>query len=363
MLTILLHALAIILAIGIIIGIHEWGHFLFAKLSGVKVLRFSIGFGKPLWQKTVKGTEYVIARLPIGGYVRLLDEREGKVRADEVHLAFNRQSCWKRFGIIFAGPLFNLLFAWFAFWLVLTVGIHFVVPKVGTVVPHSIAANAGIKPFDQILAINDQKTRNWGSVVMVLALKYGDVNEITITVLPANQTKPLAHRLDVREWSIDKLHPNLIKSLGIVEYRPKIPGSELNYLKFSPLESIWQAARQVWLYLFFNFVIIWKMIMGVISLQSLSGPIGLLSGLVTALKQGLLAYTFFLGLLSINLAVINLLPIPGLDGSHLFYILFESVFKKTVSVRFQLLAFRLGAILIIILMIQAFLNDVMRFLE
>ena len=311
----------------------------------------------------MKGTEYAIGRLPIGGYVRLLDEREGKVRADEVHLAFNRQPCWKRFGIIFAGPLFNLLFAWFAFWLVLTIGIHFIVPKVGEVIPHSIAANAGIKPFDQILAINDQRTRSWSSVVMALALKYGDVNKLTITVLPANKTKPVVHNLNLREWSINKLHPNLIKSLGIVEYRPKIPGSELNYLKFSPLESIWQAARQVGFYLFFNFVIIWKMLTGIISLQSLSGPIGIFSGLVSALKQGLLAYTFFLGLLSINLAVINLLPIPGLDGSHLFYILFESIFKKAVSIRFQLLAFRLGVIFILILMIQALLNDVMRFLE
>jgi len=358
----IINIFATIIAIAIVISIHELGHFFFAKLFGVKVLRFSIGFGRPLWQRVVRGTEYVLGMLPIGGYVRLLDERESKVEANEVHLAFNRQACWKRFCIIFAGPGFNLLFAWFAFWLVFTLGIHFAIPKIGMIIPGSIAANAGILPFDQILSIDDRKTSNWGAVVMMLALKYGDVEQINVTVLPAGKTKPLVRALDVRQWSLDELHPNLIKSLGIVEYHPKASDAQLRYLKFSPFESIWQAAKQVWFYVFFNFVIIWKMIIGVISLQSLSGPIDLLSGLFNAIKQGLLTYCFFLGWLSINLAVINLLPIPVLDGAQLCYILVESITKKSVSIRVQILAFRLGVIFIAILMVQALMNDIRRFL-
>lgn len=357
----LMNFFAIIIAISLVVGVHEFGHFLIAKLSGVKVLRFSIGFGKPIWRRVIKKTEYVIGILPFGGYVRLLDERESKVEPSEQHMAFNRQSCWKRFWIIFAGPLFNLFFAWFAFWIVFTAGIQLYPPIIGAVSQGSIAYNAGIKPQDKIIQVDNQKTLNWGAVMMALVLKYGDADRITLTVLSQGSKQSSRHVLDLKSWSLDKLRPSLTKSLGIVEYRPTSTSAAVNYLQFSPVESLWQSIKQMGFYLFFNFALLWKMITGVISLQSLSGPFGLLAGIVGATKQGFVAYCFFLGWLSINLAVVNLLPIPGLDGSHIFYILFEAIFKKPVSVRVQLLALRLGILLLGFLMIQTIINDVQRF--
>lgn len=363
MLKFLLNMIAIVVAITFIIGIHELGHFLAAKFFRVKVVRFSIGFGKPFWSRTFRGTEYVLSVLPIGGYVRLLDDREGHTHPSERHLAFNRQTCWKKGLIILAGPLFNLLFAWFIFWVVFSAGIYFLAPRIDAIVPGSIAAYAGLKPLDKIIAVDDQKVSNWSDIIMSLGLKYGDVDKIKVTTLSSTQSTLFIYNLDVAHWSLDKLHPDLIRSLGIIHYpHKKVVDAERNYLKLKPFSAIGYAIKQVWFYLEFNFVIIWKMITGVISWQSLSGPIGILSGLIGAIKQGILIYCFFLGLLSTNLAVINLLPIPGLDGAQLCYILFEGVSKKPVSLRFQILAFRLGMILLAILITQAILNDLMRFL-
>jgi regulator of sigma E protease len=355
--------LAILTAIALLVGIHEFGHFLFAKLANVRIMRVSIGFGKPIWSCVKEKTEYVIGLLPFGGYVRLLDERDQKVTSHELKFAFNKQSCWKRFWIIFAGPLFNLLFAWLTFWIVFTAGIHFFSPTIATVINGSIAANAGIKPMDTIIQVNDRKTLNWGSIVMTLALNYGSANKATITVISKDTKQTSTHILNLQHWSLDKLHPSLIKSLGIIEYRP--PHAEIapNLLKFSPTESLWQSAKQIGFYFLFNIAILWKMLTGVISIQSLTGPFGLFSGIIGATQQGWLTYCFFLGWLSINLAVVNLLPIPGLDGAHLCYILFEAIFKKPVSVHVQVLALRLGIILLTLLMLQAVLNDILRLLK
>jgi regulator of sigma E protease len=356
----LINIFVILLAIFLLIGVHEWGHFLFAKFSGVRIIRVSIGFGKPIWRRIRKKTEYVISILPFGGYVRLLDEHDQQVSPEELPVAFNRQSCWKRFWIIFAGPLFNLAFAFLAFWFVFVAGIRFFPPTIAQVTEGSIAANAGIKPFDTIVEMNGQKTRNWGAVTMTLALAYGEAQTMTITVISQDKKRFSKHVLNLQYWSLDKLRPNLTSGLGIVEYRPTLSDSPSTLLKFSPLESVWQSLKQVWLYLFFNFAILWKMLTGVIALQSLSGPFGLFAGIMGAAKQGWVIYCFFLGWLSINLAVVNLLPIPGLDGSHLFYILFEGIFKKPVSTKVQLLALRFGIVFLSLLMLQAVLNDLHR---
>lgn len=363
MINFFLSIIAVLTGIALIIGIHELGHFFSAKYFGVKVLRFSIGFGRPLYKRVVKGTEYVVGILPIGGYVRLLDEREGEVAPSEQHLAFNRQACWKRFLIIFAGPFFNLLLGWFAFWVVFVSGIYLTSPIIGEIIPGSIAAKAGLKPFNRIVQIDDQTALNWGRVIGVFALKYGEVDKITVRVVSAKNITS-THKLDVKRWSMDSLRPNLMQSLGIIPYQPTPAEIEKTstYLKLSPIKAVARAWEQVKFFIFFNLIILWKVMSGVLSLQSLGGPITLLEGFWGAFKQGLLVYTLFTGWLSVNLAVVNLLPIPGLDGGHLVYVIFEGIFKKPVSVRVQLLAYRLGIILLIILMTQVVVNDLLRLL-
>lgn len=360
MLNFSIQILAVLIGITLIIGIHELGHLVVAKFYGVKVLRFSIGFGRPIWKCTMKETEYVIGIFPIGGYVRLLDEREGNVKPEELHRAFNRQSWGKRFWIIFAGPLFNLLFAWFAFWLVFVTGIYFVTPKVGEVVEGSIAAQAGIKPLDRIIQIDNQAAVNWGTITATLALKYGDIDKLTITVIPVHQKEPITHVLNLAHWSLNKLQPNLVKSLGIIEYHPKPSEKEWIHLKLAPIKAIGQSCQQIGFYLFFNLVILWKMITGVLSLQSLNGPISIVAGLFGAIRQGFLIYTLLLGWLSVNLATVNILPIPGLDGSHILYSLIEGIFRKPVSTQVQQLALRIGIMVLLFLILQALLNDIAR---
>jgi regulator of sigma E protease len=364
MINFFLSIIAVLIGIGLVIGIHELGHFFLAKYFGVKVLRFSIGFGRPLWKRVIKGTEYVIGMLPIGGYVRLLDERQGEVASSERHLTFNRQACWKRFLIILAGPFFNLLLACLAFWVVFVSGIYLTSPIIGKIVPDSIAAKGGLKPFDRIVQVDEDKTLNWGRVIGAFALKYHETDKLTVKVISATSTTPTSHRLDLRQWTMDNLRPNLITSLGIIPYQPTPAEIEKTsvYVKLSALQAAEKALQQVTFYIYFNLIILWKIMTGVLSLQSLGGPIALLEGLVGAFKQGILVYMLFISWLSVNLAVINLLPIPGLDGSHLVYILFEGIFKKPVSVRVQLLAYRLGIILLSVLMVEVVVNDLLRLL-
>lgn len=449
---ILLQILAFLFAIFLLVTVHEYGHFWIARRFGVKTLRFSIGFGKPLWRRLGKdGTEYVIAWLPLGGYVRLCDEREGKVAEADRPFAFNRKPVWVRFLIVLAGPVTNWLLAIFAFWLVYSIGIEQLKPIIGTVTPGSIAAQAGLQPEDQILNIDGHNTPNWQQAMLAVVYRLGEKEPMQVTVQSAAGLQQ-QHTLNLTHWSVGGLTPEPLRSLGIMPYHPFIPlalakvmpgfpaanaglragdrilavngqaqkdwmefveyvqthpgttlqltiernqqpltvpvtiarkyvfpaktigflGAEPQPVAFpasmkyrehySLLRAFLPAVQETTTLSAFNFVVFGKMLLGRISLKGLGGPITIYTTAQEAVKQGFVVYLAFLGLLSVMLACLNVLPIPGLDGGHLFYFCIEAILGRPVSVAAQVLAWRIGMVLLLLLMFQATLNDILRLL-
>lgn len=213
-----------ILALLLLVLVHEFGHFSVARLCGVKVLRFSFGFGKVLasW-KGKKGTEYAWSLLPLGGYVKMLDEAEGNVPANERHLAFNTQPVWARIAIVVAGPLFNIIFAFVALWLVLILGIHSLAPMIAEVKPGSIAAQAGLQPQQEIISINDKSINSWRDFQYEMMPLIGSDESITLGVksLKNGQVKTII--LPLSSWVLEGKRPNPLESLGITPFIPTIP--------------------------------------------------------------------------------------------------------------------------------------------
>jgi len=363
-------------AILILVGIHEFGHFVVARLCKVKVLRFSIGFGKPLlrWIDK-KGTEYVLAALPLGGYVKLLDSREAPVPPEDLPFAFDQQPIYQRAAILSAGPIANIMLAIVAYWLIFSIGVVQVRPIIGEVTAHSIAATAGLKSGDEIIAIGGNPTHSWTAVAMRLMMHYGDVSSLEINTQPAFKPKAMTHlvQLDMQSWKMNDLRPNLLTSIGIKPYKPaqviqrvngkpQWPAHLLINIHYPFWYALLPAVQQTAFWMKLNFSILYKLINGSISWKSLGGPFSIFQGAGFAANHGLIAYISFLGFLSISIAIMNILPIPGLDGGQLLYLVIEAVIGRPVSIAFQILAFRLGLIWLCILFLQLLLNDMMRLL-
>lgn len=448
----LISIIGIILTIFFIVGIHEFGHFIIARLAGIKILRFSLGFGKALlrWHDK-KGTEFVLAAIPLGGYVKMLDESEGEVAKNELHLAFNRQPLYKKMAVVLAGPLANFIFAFALYWLIFVVGFTSFIPLIGHITPHSLAANAGLKPQDEILSINNKSTRDWNSVVIRLMAYLGEKNQVGIKTQRLNSHTILQHTLDLTHWQMNNLNPDPLKSLGIEPYQPKVsliisallpdsPASKsglqindvilsigqqhiksweqlitfvaahpaetfifkikrqtkilslpvtvgykydslfqkhgflglapqikwpvglLRKIQYSPLTALAPAKQEVVNFATLNFQLLGKMLTGKVSLQGLGGPITVFESAGTALNNGILPFISFLAFFSIAIGVINVLPIPGLDGGHLLFYFIEFITRKPLSLGIQTLFFRLGIIALLLLVTQALVNDIMRLL-
>lgn len=453
MLDILSQILAFLFAIFLLVTVHEYGHFWVARRFGIKTIRFSVGFGKPLWRWLGKdGTEYVIAMLPLGGYVRLADEREGEVAEADKPYAFNRKPVWVRFLVVLAGPVTNWLLAIVAFWLVFSIGIEQTKPVIGKVTPGSIAAQAGLQPEDRILSIDGRSTPSWQKAMMAVVYRIGEKGQMQVAVQSPNAPQPQMHTLNLSNWTTGGLTPQPLRSLGLTPYLPSIPpvldkvlpgqaaakaglqagdrilavnGQDqkdwidfVEYVQNHPGAAVvltvergqqrltipvtietrhtipWKAVgflgvasapvalpasmkyqehyslpravmpalQETMTLSMFNFVIFGKMLIGQVSLKGLGGPITIYTTASEAFKQGLVVYLGFLGLLSVMLACINVLPIPGLDGGHLLYFCIEAVRRKPISVSAQLLAWRIGMVFLLLLMFQATLNDVLRLL-
>ncbi len=441
--------IAFIVAIGLLVTFHELGHFAVARLLGVKVLRFSVGFGKTLLRYQGKQTEYVIAAIPLGGYVKMLDEREGPVPAAEQSLAFNAKPLWVRSAIVLAGPVFNFIFAIAAYWVMYMIGITGIAPIVGELAPHSIAEVAGLREHDEIIKIDGQPTQTWQQVANQLIDRLGDKNTLSIEVL-RNKDQHQVLTLPLKTWELRGDRPNLIEALGISPYQPPIPpivkealpdepasvagikaGDEIiavnqlpvkewqdftkvvaksvnksltltvkrqNEIKeftfvpraketdtgelvgfaglavqlkelppefirnerLGPWDAFIEANKKTGEYIRITFKVIGKMITGSVGLKSLSGPISIAEGAGATVSVGIQYYLGFLALISISLGVLNLLPIPILDGGHLLYFLIEAIQGKPVSDKVQLYGFKLGMVLLIFLMSVAFYNDMAR---
>lgn len=441
-----------VIAIALLVTFHEWGHFLVARFFKIDVLRFSIGFGKPLFRwHGRKGTEYVVAAVPLGGYVKMLDEREAPVPVERLAYAFNNQSVAKRLAVVTAGPLFNFIFAFLAYWLMFVNGIQQAIPLVDQVTPNSIAAKANVAVGDEIIGINGDTVTSWRQVIEKLIVHGQTDSELNLTVLDQQQ-KSQTRQLVLTDWSLDTDQSNPIHALGITPYRPKIkpvvdfvadnepaamagiqPGDEVisinnqrmhdwqsfveivrkspqetlrvnilrngkpQSLKLTPrpkqdgdeligfvgikpkvsawpedklrntqlsvIDSLLPASVKTWEMTKLTGVLLYKLVTGFVSPSTISGPIGIAQGAGASASGGLSHYLNFLALVSISLAILNLLPIPILDGGHIFYYLIESIRGKPISEKTQEIGFKLGLLFIVSLMVFAFYNDITRLLK
>jgi len=490
MLEVLQSVIALIVTLSILVTIHEYGHYAAARLCGVHVLRFSVGFGKVLYTRRgrppepvtipaeqtiatrsnepLNGTEFTIAALPLGGYVKMLDEREGFVPDDQLHLTFNRKPVLQRIFIVAAGPAANFLLAIVAYWALFTLGVTGIVPVLGDIDPESSAARAGLHVNQEIVAVDGVPTSTWSEVNLRLFGRIGDSGEIQLTTRDAQLSRdetfdsefssmgspaglaPSNHYfIAVDQWLSDVEEPNPAQALGLVLKYPVIPavigsvidnepaiaaglasgdkvveangqsidswrqwveliqgsadkpvslvvqrrtevlyltvtpramereGKSVGYVGASrqsidlpadmqrvvsyPLYSAWlPAVQKTWAVTVFTLDSIQKMIVGAISPKNLSGPITIAQIASATAQSGPESFVGFIALLSISLGVLNLLPIPVLDGGHLLYYLVELVTRRPVPEKIQLWGLQLGMFILVSIMLLAFYNDLTR---
>ncbi len=438
--------LALALTLGILVTVHEFGHYWVARRCGVKVLKFSVGFGKVLFSRTDKhGTEFAIAAIPLGGYVKMLDEREGDVAPDMLDQAFNRKTVWQRMAVVLAGPLANIIFAIFAYWLMFMVGVTQVKPIIGPVESGSAAAQAGLMPQQEIIAVDGNNTSSWQEVNYQLIKRLGDTGTLEIQVNNGE-----SHELAISQWLSDTEEPNPIQALGFAPFRPSVPPilaelqanmpaqqagletgdvilavdgqaiqSWMDFVKivkasagksislsvqrhdktlgiqlipasrtlasgetigfagamvkapvlpedfirvqsYDPATAGLRAIYKTWDMTTITLHSIGKMIQGLLSVKNLSGPITIAKVASSQVQAGFEAFVGFLAYISIMLAVVNLLPIPVLDGGHFVFYVIEAIKGSPLSEKVQLMGMKLGMTMLLMVMVVAIFNDVSR---
>lgn len=351
----MIYLAAFLWVLGVLIFFHEFGHFLVAKLSGVKVLRFSLGFGPKVIGKRIGETEYLISALPLGGYVKPLGENpRERVPKEERRRAFLNQSVGTRCAIIAAGPVANLLLAFFIFALsYCALGIPETPPVVGEVVKGSVAEQGGIRPGDIILKIDDVVVSRWVDLPSLIGRSAGMPIRITIN----RGGKILAFTVIPQEGMVKDIFGEEVKTyqIGIVATKEVV-------LKRVPIyKGIWMGAQQTWFILRLTVAYLVKVIKRAVpARQALGGPILIAQMAGKQAQEGILSLILFTAVISINLAIINLLPIPILDGGHLLFLAIEAIAGRPLSVKKRELAQQIGLIIILLLMAFIFYNDIMR---
>jgi len=352
---VLYSVVAAIIGLGVLIVIHEFGHFLFAKLSGVGVLTLSVGFGPKIWVKKKGETEYALSAFPLGGYVKMVGEDpEQPVEAVDVERSFAHKSLLKRVAIVAAGPGFNLLLAVLLLAIVFVFyGVPVVSNQVGSVEVGSPAERAGIQKGDVITSINGQPVQVWEELSKgikesegkPLALKVQrESKELALSVQPNRKEGRNIFGEKRDEWMI-----------GI--------GSHVSIQKGKPGLAIVKAFQQTYEYSKLTLMALYKMLVGEVSPRNLGGPILIAQMAGQQAQEGLGSFLAFLAVLSINLGVLNLLPVPMLDGGHLMFFAVESIIRRPVGVRQREIAQQVGIFLLMLLMVYAFYNDIARFFE
>ena len=441
--------LSFVVALGLLVTVHEYGHFWVARKNGILVQRFSIGFGKTLlsWRDR-HGTEFVIAAIPLGGYVRMLDGRVDPVLPQHADLAFDSKTVPQRMAVIAAGPAANFLFAIFALMLMYLIGVPSLRPVVAQVTPDSIAAKAYL-PNQQIIAVNGESVQDWQGVQLLLLEQIGR-DSVTLTMADDSNSPGADVKLDLTSWQFDPERDSVFGSLGMVPVQAKPlldvgsvqpdspaaaaglqlhdklrvldgvaltdwasmvtiiqnnPGKALSLLverdgqpvtltvtpasqltpdgfhqgflgvspkvqpvdpqfiqqvQYGPIEAVWQGIQKTWQLVRLSFSMVGKLLLGDVSVKHLSGPIAIAQGAGSSADLGLIAFLSFLALISVNLGVVNLLPLPILDGGHLMYLVVELIRGRPVSEKAQETGFKIGAFVLLMLMGIALLNDISR---
>ena len=445
---------AFAVALGVLIVIHEFGHFLAARRCGVKVLRFSVGFGKPLMVKRSgrDGTEWALAAFPLGGYVKMLDEAEGEVPPHELGRAFNRQPVWKRFLIVAAGPAANFLLAIVLYWVLFMHGIPGVRPMLGAIPPGSAAAQAGLAEGDLITAVDGEVVVTWQDTRWLMLKRVMEMQPARLQTR-GEHGEISFHTLETGALTEEEREGDFLTKLGMTHYRPALrpqvgtvmvgsaaeraglregdeilavdgqavasweglvkrvqeaPGRELRFdmrrgdarlsltvtpsaetergrkvgkigigpkidrslerrllteVRYPALRALGAALHKTWDTSVFSLQMLGKMVVGQLSLKNISGPITIADYAGQSAHMGWLPYLSFLALISISLGVLNLLPIPLLDGGHLMYYMAEIVKGSPVSERVMELGQKVGMAVLLALMAFAFYNDINRLLS
>lgn len=439
-----------LVALGVLVTFHEFGHFWVARRCGVKVLRFSVGFGMPLlrWHDK-QGTEFVVAAIPLGGYVKMLDEREGEVPPDQLDQSFNRKTVRQRIAIVAAGPIANFLLALVFFWGLAMLGSEQVRPVIGGVEAGSVAARAGLGAGQEIVAIDGEPTSGWAAVNLQLVRRLGESGSLQLLVREQGSTVDSSRELVLDNWLKGADEPDPIRSLGIKPWRPALPpilaeldpkgpaqaaglktGDRLlaldgqpvsdwqqvvdsvrvrpdtkivlrverdgapidvpvtlaargeskaptGYLgagvkavewppemirevSFGPVAAIGEGARRTWTMSILTLDSLKKMLFGELSVKNLSGPITIAKVAGASAQSGVADFLNFLAYLSISLGVLNLLPIPVLDGGHLLFYLIEWARGRPLSDRVQGWGIQIGISLVVGVMLLALVNDLGR---
>jgi len=358
----ILAIIATIILVAILVGVHEFGHLIVAKRLGVKVLRYSIGFGKRLVSfVSPSNIEYCISMFPLGGYVKMLDTREGQVTLEEKHLAFDMQVLWKRFLIIIAGPVFNFLFAMITLWVIFLIGYKSMIPIIPQIQADSPLAKAGVSTGVEVIAIDGYPTLDWADVTVRLFQRLGGTASIAMTIQSNHKQKTVL--INMSQIQLDTVAPNPLKSIGIILTKENLSTTPKRVQQYHVIGAFGAAYQKLSMYSYFSVIVIKKLFMGTLSIKSLAGPIGLFAYAGLALMDSIMTFCLFMAIISIMIAVVNLLPFPGLDGGQLLYIMIEGVTGKPISIAVQVLLFRLGLILIGLLFVQIFVNDLLRFMS
>lgn len=353
--------ISFIIVLGVLVFVHELGHFLFAKLFGVKVLKFSLGFGNKLVSRKWGETEYLLSAFPLGGYVKMFGEHqgEGEIPPEEQPRSFSHKPVWKRFGIVAGGPVFNILFAVFLFFAMFSLaGLPEPVDTttIGQVSPESAAEKAGIQVGDTILSINGQETATWTQVSEliresggreVVLVVHRDGRQITIHATP----------------SMEKIKNLFGEEVG-ERYMLGITRTENIVYQDATLGEALQAAFiQTWNLSYLTVMGIIKIIERVIPATELGGPIRIAEIAGQQMEAGWINLIYFMGLLSVNLGILNLLPIPVLDGGHLMFLTIEGIRRRPLSDRTMEMFQKIGIFLLVSLMVFVFYNDILRLVQ
>ncbi|RUO22537.1 zinc metallopeptidase RseP [Aliidiomarina iranensis] len=438
---------AFIVALGLVVTFHEFGHFWVARRCGVKVLTFSIGFGKPLFRWQGKdGTQYQIAAVPLGGYVRMLDHEVDPVSEQEVPKSFRSKSVGQRFAVVVAGPMANFVFSIAALWLMLMIGMPALKPIIGNVSADSIAERSGLTPGVEITAIDNRDVQDWQDVNMALVRRIGDAST-TFRIREQNGVERDV-QVSLSDWNFDPDRDSTLESLGLDVFRPAVtstialiaenspasasdlrvgdkiigidgtqtrnweqtreliaaqpnaqrellierdggqqqisvqlgeldgrgylgistqqeayPDGYLFTLQYGPLQAFAGGVERTWQLMGLTLGMLKKLVTGDIGVNNLSGPVGIAQGAGAHASYGLVYFLSFLALISVSLGVLNLLPIPMLDGGHLLFYAIEWVRGKPVPERIQELSFRVGLLILGTLLVVTLFNDIGRLIS
>ncbi|RTE87000.1 MULTISPECIES: sigma E protease regulator RseP [Gammaproteobacteria] len=437
---------AFVVALGLVVTFHEFGHFWVARRCGVKILTFSIGFGKPLlsW-KGKDQTQYQVAAIPLGGYVKMLDHEVHPTEQNELHQSFRNKPLWQRSAIVAAGPIANFIFSIAVLWVMLMIGMPAAKPIVGEVADGSIAQQAGIAPNSEIIRVDGHAVEDWQDVNLRLVARMGD--DATTIETQQENGEISEHRLNLTQWSVDPETETTLSALGIDLFSPKvtttllwieenapaqIAGLEVGdkivalngtpvqewgqitsfiaqhpdqvidigierggnsqelsvqlanrdgngylgvapqsepypeeyrfVMKAGPIEALVGGVERTWQLMGLSLSMVKKLVLGDVGLNNISGPIGIAQGAGTHASYGLVYFLSFLALISVSLGILNLLPIPMLDGGHLLFYIVEGIQGKPVSERVQEYGFRIGLVLLALLTMVAVFNDINRLL-